>query len=729
MNNKDITIGSSAGPTGQRESLAPEALAALAKRNLTDTFEVERALGAGAMGRVDAARERTLGRRVAVKSLQHAMKREPAAIARFITEAQVTAQLEHPNIVPIYGLESDDGAPAFTMRLLPGKSLDDLIARAREAVTAGQMQERLALPARFEIFLAVCNALSYAHARGVVHRDLKPENIVLGEHGDVYVVDWGIAKVLGAPELPALVEPRSETLRVGSEPPISSRNSKVNISSASGTRQGELIGTLSHMPPEQALGTLNATGPASDQFALGLMLQELISLRPARDGSSEMALLSLALTAGRAPFATTGEGRAVPPELEAIVARATQTAPEQRYPDVDALAADVRRYARGDAVSVLPDSAARKLVRSLQKRPAAFAASAALLVAVAALGICFGLWRSLAARERAIAQSASLSTLANTVHARSRSIDSRFADVRALTEGLGAAIEVMLTANTHASDHGSTISGWGAAGRLTREGPAIADRAMNARYGMPVSFTTPAFVYPASVLKSDVQSAWSHLDALRALFPETMARSGEPAAARWTDAETRAYLNRARPAIHVIYVGLENGLLLNYPGYEPFPDAYDARRRPWYEAAATRAGTAFGVPYPDASGSAVLVPCNRSLRDRKGNLVGVAGADMALDDVAAEIAFAKVAGWRRTELVNGEGEVVLDTNQAGLRLGVDLHDDAPLARRLLEPALVRDIQQDSGWTRHGDELVVFERLGQIPWTLVVHFDARTWLLH
>lgn len=712
----------------------PEELAARVCRNLEDVFEVEGALGDGAMGKVVAARDKNLGRVVAIKVLLPELRGNPSALRRFVTEAQVAAQLEHPNIVPVYGFESENGSPAFAMRLLPGKSLDDLLSRARKAIKSNSIDETVSLEARLEIFLSVCDAIAYAHARGVVHRDLKPENVVLGEHGDVYVVDWGIAKVIGVaePEPIAVAEPaRDDTPATPSDTPgpsqgekkLGSGSERVKVTSTSGTRAGDVIGTPNYMPPEQAVGKVDEQSAASDQFSLGMMLQELVTLVPARPGEQFMPLLAAALQAKREPFERDADGAPAPPELVAIVERATRREPRERYPDVTALAADVRRFVRGNAVSVLPDGPLRKLTRRVQKRPGIFVATVAAFVAALASFVSFELYRSLGEEQRTNARATRLSGLTGNVLEHSRTIDARFGAVYALTEGLGASIEAMLAHE----GAGKPPSGWGAAGRLVAEGPALVDRAQNDRYRMPVSWKTPAFLYPPGVSREAVTPEWSRLDGARALFAETMARSGDGEATTWTYARTVEYLARTRPPIHVVYVGLESGLLLNYPGYEPFPDAYDPRKRPWYQVASQRAGSAFGDPYPDASGSAILVPCNRTVRSATGALLGVAGADMALDDVAAAMSFADIEGWARTELVDKGGRVVLGTEQAGLRLGVGLHGDTALDTHPLEPDLAAAIASGTGWTKSGDHIVVFHRLVSIPWTLVARFDAARWL--
>src|SRR5690606_17532569 len=149
---------------------------------------------------------------------------------------------------------------------------------------------------------------------------------------------------------------------------------------------------------------------------------------------------------------------------------------------------------------------------------------------------------------------------------------------------------------------------------------------------MDVTFEMPLFLYPPDVPFAAVAPTLEATGPLDARFRSVLLSSLDPAAPSWSRARQAAAFDAGRTPLHVTYVGFEDGLLLNYPGYLPFPDDYDPRRRPWYREARARWGTHFGRPYPDASGSAILVPCNRAVRAPDGALLAVAGADMALDD-------------------------------------------------------------------------------------------------
>jgi len=217
---------------------------------------------------------------VALKQLQSHHADDPEIRARFLLEAKVTGGLEHPGVVPVYGLGSfDDGRPFYAMRFVRGDSLKDAIEQFHRAEQVGRDpgERSLALRRLLGRFVDVCNALAYAHSRGVLHRDLKPGNIMLGPYGETLVVDWGLAKTA------VRREPRSVTTEGTLRP-----------SSASGTPptlSGQVIGTPAYMSPEQAAGRLDVLGPSSDVYSLGATLYCLLTGRAPYSGGDAATVL------------------------------------------------------------------------------------------------------------------------------------------------------------------------------------------------------------------------------------------------------------------------------------------------------------------------------------------------------------------------------------------------------------------------------------------------------
>ncbi len=189
----------------------------------------------GGFGQVWEARDSQLARPVALKELRPEHEGTPAARVRFLEEARITGQLEHPGIVPVYELiEDSDEAPYYTMRMVRGRTLSEAVRAFHAQTRQAGRPDRVALQGLLQAFVSVCNTLAYAHARGVVHRDLKGANVVLGPYGEVVVLDWGIARILGIGDDGMAEQP---VAGAGLEP----------------TQAGMVKGTLSHMAPEQAI--------------------------------------------------------------------------------------------------------------------------------------------------------------------------------------------------------------------------------------------------------------------------------------------------------------------------------------------------------------------------------------------------------------------------------------------------------------------------------------------
>jgi serine/threonine-protein kinase len=269
-------------------------------------YQLGELIGRGGMGEVVAAHDRRIGRDVAVKRMR-AANPSPATIGRFLREARIQARLEHPAIVPVHELGTDaDGRPYFTMKRLAGVTL------AKRLEQAGALQPLL------RAFVDVCLAVQYAHERRVVHRDLKPANIMLGDYGEVYVLDWGVARV--------------NDERDG-------RSDGHSLDEGTGT--GDLLGTPGYMAPEQVRG--EAVGAAADVYALGAVLFEILTGQPLhpRDAALPSTLAEAPSPATRCP------DRQIAPELDAVCHAAIAFEPTAR-PTARELAERVQRYLDGD---------------------------------------------------------------------------------------------------------------------------------------------------------------------------------------------------------------------------------------------------------------------------------------------------------------------------------------------------------------------------------------------
>jgi serine/threonine-protein kinase len=328
--------------------------------------------GEGGLGRVWLARDTELNRNVALKEVRLDRSADVRYLRRFLREAQVTGQLEHPNIVPVYELarRMDDDQPFYTMRFVQGRTLGQEIARFHTD-RAGKPGSRLDWQRRLlEPFVKICEAIGYAHSRNVIHRDLKPENVVLGDHGEVIVLDWGLAKVLTG---------TGESGSTGDDP------IEITTDAQADQTHGP-VGTPAYMAPEQVEADSDKIDTRTDLYGLGAILFHILTNHPPGRGGSVQEVLQN-ITAGRIPRAREVEST-VPAALEAICARALLSRREDRYQTPSELADDVRRWMIDEPVSVYRDPLTVRLTRWGRKhRTLVTSAAAVLLVAAASFAV------------------------------------------------------------------------------------------------------------------------------------------------------------------------------------------------------------------------------------------------------------------------------------------------------------------------------------------------------
>jgi formylglycine-generating enzyme required for sulfatase activity len=334
-------------------------------------YRVLRPHARGGLGEVFVARDEELHREVALKEIQARHAHHAESRSRFLLEAEVTAGLEHPGIVPVYGLGTyADGRPFYAMRLVKGDNLKDAIARfhqEQDRLPTGQRTLRLReLLGRF---VDVCQAVAYAHSRGVLHRDLKPGNVMLGQYGETLVVDWGLAKVLDRADADTPEGP----LRTGS-------------GDSGMTQAGTVLGTPAYVSPEQAAGRLDRVGPPSDVYNLGATLYCLLTGRPPFAEGDVGAVLG---RVQRGDFLPPRQvSRQVPAALDAVCRKAMALRPEDRYASPRDLADEVERWLADEPVRAYREPAAARLARWARRHQTlTVAAGVLLLTAVTALAV------------------------------------------------------------------------------------------------------------------------------------------------------------------------------------------------------------------------------------------------------------------------------------------------------------------------------------------------------
>ncbi|MDG3008290.1 serine/threonine-protein kinase [Paludisphaera mucosa] len=346
----------------------------------------------GGMGEVWRARDHDLGREVALKKLQPGKAADPSMRARFLREARITGQLQHPGIVPVFDLSRDQGGGRayYTMRLIEGRTMAESAQayhQGRRDGSAGRVELRNLLGA----FASVCQVVAYAHSRGVIHRDLKGQNVALGDYGEVIVLDWGMAKVVGATESEPGPESRGRT---AATPPIEADSHEECWDE---TAAGSIVGTLAYIPPEQALGRLDQVDERSDVYGLGAILYEILTGEPPFRGTKDELLRKAVHEAPARPRPRNGEVSAA---LEAICLKCLEKSPGDRYPTADALAKDVQSHLAGEPVSAYREPPAVRVIRWVSRhRTLSTALGATLLVTTLCLAVATGLLEAAGQRE------------------------------------------------------------------------------------------------------------------------------------------------------------------------------------------------------------------------------------------------------------------------------------------------------------------------------------------
>ncbi len=343
-----------------------------------ERYERVRQLAKGGMGEVHLAFDHQLQRHVAIKVMTSEVAASPELSARFTQEAIVLGRLDHPHIVPIHDLGTDaQGHNYYAMKFVRGTTLKEVLTGLRKGQS--KIVNRYPLARLLEIFQKICDAVSNAHSKGIIHRDLKPANIMIGEFGEVMVMDWGIAKILN----------QSET-----DSPTGT------FGTSSGTQYGTVMGTPSFMAPEQAEGRLDAINERTDIYSLGAILYNILTLRPPITGEGTNAEMMERVKAGQITPPTvfnadTGNAavllhcpdRQIPEAISAVAMQALARESSRRYHDVSELKHDIAAYAAGYAPVAEHAGAFRQFRLTLRRNATLTAATSVIALLIIGFGV------------------------------------------------------------------------------------------------------------------------------------------------------------------------------------------------------------------------------------------------------------------------------------------------------------------------------------------------------
>ncbi len=444
-----VTLRRLRGSEAPDVSLAPNvaALRALLPEEMKERrYTVGSVVAQGGMGAILSAEDRAIRRDVAMKVMLYSGVGSEDLV-RFVEEAQITGQLEHPNIVPVYELGVDEqDQPFYTMKFVRGVSLRKIVELLAQNVDG--TVKKYPLPVLLTILQKVCDGMAFAHSKGVIHRDLKPENIMLGEYGEALVMDWGLAKVVGAPMQPGENGPRV------ARPTVRSARQD---DPGSVTLSGSIMGTPQFMSPEQASGEIERLDARTDIYALGAILYQLLTLEPPIAAGNVDALLD-DVRAGRItpPLQRLGArklahlpGGRVPESLAAVAMKAMALQPDARYPSVQAFQADIAAYQNGFATTAEHAGLAKQLTLLIKRHKVASAAVVLIVTLTAGF-----MAKVVSSERKATAHLARLKGTAPTFEHHARAlIEKSASEPETLAEALGNADHAIELAPERADYH------------------------------------------------------------------------------------------------------------------------------------------------------------------------------------------------------------------------------------------------------------------------------------
>jgi serine/threonine protein kinase len=674
--------------------------------------------GKGGMGTVHIAKDTELLRRVALKQLNDNADANLGARSRFLREVQITAQLDHPNIVPVYALEvAPGGTPAYTMKFVEGTTFHALLNEAREFFESDRKpDERRSLAARLEHFLKVCDAMAYAHDKGVIHRDLKPANLMLGRHNEVYVMDWGLCRVLRAPE-----EESPDKSMVMSSPDTSG--------SASETQIGDVVGTPKYMSPEQAQGKNAELDARSDQCALGLILYEMVTLNPPFEGRTAYEVLANAAVAKRRPVVHAYLGRhAVPRDLSAIIERATAFSAQQRYASVADLAADLRRYLRGDAVLARPDSFWQRWQRSIGRHRQAVLTGMLALIAVAAMAVGGLLWQNQRQFKAERLREQRMLALTGAVSDVSDRVQMRFLQLEGAMMNLADSVAQILMHGRQSEQRYFLNEDFADSGR------APADLKHSATHSGRISLHWPVWVIPPALDQNAADREQAlvkvrKLTVLHQFMRDIYMRSAQMIKSGNVDfyAGAEVPLTQDSSPLNAILVALDDGIAARYPGWDGLGPDYDARTRPWYKLALGKHGPQWGDSYASAPTHLLELPLSIPLYDDGGKFLGVVSAAFLPELLVKSIFTVNDDAVRAMYLLDAQGHILAVTGDAE---PVPLPPpDAPVTQLFPLPELVARVKAgETGVLEavlHDEKVVIaFDEVTPFGWSVIAVADAK-----
>jgi len=604
-------------------------------QDVNDNYELKDQFTEGAQGIIRTAFDKSLKRDIVVKSLKadeiEGNARENEGL--FISEARIMAQLDHPSIIPLYGLHCGVQSKLhLAMKHIHGKTLEKYL---QDIVTLykhegiEKFDEKRSMSTRIEYLIKVCEAVDYAHCKGVIHRDLKPENIMIGNYGEVYVMDWGLA---------CLVEPEK----------FSDNEHLAKIGAHS---KNELVGTPCYIAPELIQGEL--CSPQSDIFSLGMILFEIVALKRAVNGKTVNEALKNIIKCNYSSFKHRFLKGKLSNDLEAIVSKAICPTLSQRYKTAGDMAKDLKLYLMREETIARPDNICRKYIRAMiNHKMTTSIVILSTLLCLAASTIYSLHSQNVLMKEQKIRETM-LTSFQSDVSRRANEMERIFFYFKTQLANLGYRAGRLLS-----SKAGMNTQVYGIEDYL-KASTTPSDYIYSPAYGQKISLNSVVFMGPDVKLTDEISK---RIISLQPMLKHIMLTS-DPEFKNKTKSSIKKMLINRGASLSWVYIGLKNGSILCYPGGNIYSKAYDPRKRPWYKNALTiKDSIIWSEPYNDAFSSKIVITCSQCVYDKNGTFQGAVGMDISLDYIQKRMFGNKAISGLKEYLLDDKGRIVLSSD-------------------------------------------------------------------
>ena len=600
-------------------------------QDIRNNYELKEKFSEGTQGIIRNAFDKSLKREIVVKSLkvdeieEHAQQDERL----FVSEARIMAQLDHPSIIPLYGLHSGtENKLHLAMKHIHGKTLKQYMEDVVNLYKCEGIQnfdEELSISTRIEYIIKICEAIDYAHCKGVVHRDLKPENIMIGNYGEVYVMDWGLA-CLVAPE-------------------------KFSGDEIGAHDKNELVGTPCYIAPELIRG--ESCSAQSDIFSMGMLLFEVVTLTRAVSGKTINEVLKNIINWNYNPFKHRFLKKRLSNDLKAIVAKAICDPLSQRYKSASDMAKDLRLYLMREETVARPDNIFRKYMRAMgNHKMITLAVVLSILLALSASTI-HSLYTQNTLIIKQKAREGMLASFQSKVSQNASEMERIFFYLKNQLRNTAYRAGRVLNNKTYINEKIYRSKDF-----LSKD-TAPKDYTYAPAYAMKISLNHTALKLGKGTKLADKLN--KRVAGLQVGFKYITFTSDPDFEYKTKESIKKMISSKGAPLIW-IFIGLENGSMFSFPG-KAYAKNYDPRRRPWYKSALKQnKNISWSEPYLDASGLNIVISCMQCVYDNKNNVLGVMGMDISLNYIQKYLFGKQLLPGGKEYLLDKQGRVILSSD-------------------------------------------------------------------